>query len=326
MILDREYAYTRAALRRRIHLGMTQQPEGIRGAPREPFLAGLVWPPMARDPHSDTRSGSRLYLGTRLERGLTALLVFRVQPEDPSIGGAHGDGVMPERARGGPGRGIAVPGGGVAHHVLERDLIAPLALEIVDAVDRDERAGHVACDGVENLELLTEALRTGRPLHIQDADDRVASTERHDHGLSGLRIAAAEAVVIDRTQEDDPLAPAGHPSGDSLVDPLLVPERHADPDRGAHPEAVALDEHDRRPAGADSRRDVFRRACQKGRRVARLLEPGEEVLEEGHSVVVLRALMFRVGHCATVVHAHPEKLRRGARGGQLDRVERDAVP
>ena len=159
---------------------------------------------------------------------------------------------MTEGARGGPCGGLGVVRGGMAHHVLERRLGTPVAFETVDASYRDERPGDVARDRVEDLELLTEAVSTRRALDVENADDLGAGAERHDHGLTGLRVAPAEPVVVDRTQQDHPLTPACDPPGDALVHSLLMAKRHPDPDRGPDAKAVALDEHDRRPARADA--------------------------------------------------------------------------
>ena len=149
------------------------------------------------------------------------------------------------------------------HHVFERDFRAPLAFEVTDAVYRHERPRDVPRDRVEDLQLPAEALGPGRALHVQDPDDLFAGAERHDHGLTGLRVAPTEPVVIDRTQQNHLFSAAGHPAGDALVDALLVPERHADPHGRPNAEPVALDEHDRCPAGAHPRGDVLGRACQE---------------------------------------------------------------
>ena len=77
---------------------------------------------MPRHPDSDPRSGWRFYLRAGLERSLPALFVFRVQREKPPVGRAHDDGVVTERARGRPCRGIGVARGCVAHYVFQRDL------------------------------------------------------------------------------------------------------------------------------------------------------------------------------------------------------------
>jgi len=69
--------------------------------------------------------------------------------------------------------------------------------------------------------------------------------------------------VVHRAHEDHPLASARDPSGDALVGALLVAERYPDAHRCADSEAVAFDEHDRRPAGADPCGDVLGRACQQ---------------------------------------------------------------
>ena len=98
---------------------------------------------------------------------------------------------------------------------------------------------------------MAEALATRRSLHVEDADDLVAGAQRHDHGLARLRVAATKTVVVDRAHENHRLASAGDPSGDSLVDALLVAEWHPDAHRCADSQAVAFDQHDRRPAGTD---------------------------------------------------------------------------
>src|SRR5207253_2553636 len=116
-------------------------------------------------------------------------------------------------------------------HLLERRLGTPVAFETVDASYRDERPGDVARDRVEDLELLTEAVSTRRALDVENPDDLGAGAERHDHGLTSLRVAPAEPV---------------------LVHPLLMAKRHPDPDRGPDAKAVAFDEHDRCPARADA--------------------------------------------------------------------------
>ena len=50
------------------------------------------------------------------------------------------------------------------------------------------------------------------------------------------------------------------------------------------------------------------------------------MLEERDTIVVLRALVFRICHRAAVADTHREQLGSGARGGELDRIERNAVP
>src|SRR5439155_3583769 len=151
----------------------------------------------------------------------------------------------------------------MAHHVLKRHLGTPLTFETVDAVYRHERPCDVARDRIEDLELLTEALGPRRALHVEDADDLVAGPKRHHHGLPGLWVAPPEPVVVDRTRQDHPLAPAYDPPGNALVDPLLVAKRYVAPDRGSHPQPVPLAGHARRPAGADARRDVLGRSREK---------------------------------------------------------------
>src|SRR5207247_10677580 len=155
--------------------------------------------------------------------------------EPPSAAGTHRDRVVPERASRCPCRGLGVARGRMAHHVFQRDLQTPLAFEVIDPSYGAQGAGHVACDRVEHVEFLAEALIAGRSLHVEDADDLVAGAQRHDHGLAGLRIAAMETVVVHGAQKDYPLAPARDPSGDSLIDALLMAKGYADPYRCAHP-------------------------------------------------------------------------------------------
>ena len=112
------------------------------------------------------------------------------------------------------------------HHVLERDLGAALAFELVDPIDGGERAPDIAGDGIEDFELLVEPVIAGRALDVEDADDLVPGPEWHDHGLARLRIAAPESVVVDRAPEDDLLPLARDPPGDPLVHRLAVSERN----------------------------------------------------------------------------------------------------
>src|SRR5467141_2770715 len=280
---------------------------------------------MPRHPHSDTRPRWGLYLRACLERRLTTLLVFRVKGEDASIWGPHRDRVMTERGRGGPCRGVGVTRGCLAHDVLERDLVPPFALQVIDAIDRDEGPRDIACDRVEDLKLPSKTLGTRRLFHIEDADDLVAGAERQDHGFAGTRVTPAETVVVNRPEQDDALAPGGDPSGDTLVDPLLVSDGHGYPDRRTDAKTFPFDEHDRRPARTHPRSDVLGRSCQKCRRIACLLETREEVLEERDAIVVLRVLVFRVRHRPAVANAHREELRGGACRGELDSVEGNAV-
>src|SRR5205085_12530208 len=238
VVLDREDPDARTALRRRLALGMRQKTEGVRGARRQRLLARFVRSAVPGHPHSDSRSRCGLDLGARLERRLATLLVFGMEGEDATIRRAHRDRVVPKRARGGPRRGIAVARGSVPHDVLECDLGTKLALQAVDPIYRDERPADVSRDRVEDLELLAEALATRGPLHVEDADDLVAGPQRHAHGLARLRIAATKTVVVHRAHEDHPLASARDPSGDSLVDALLVAERHPDAHRCADAQPV----------------------------------------------------------------------------------------
>src|SRR2546423_9079192 len=194
----------------------------------------------------------------------------------------------------------------MAHHLFQGDLRAPLAFEVIDPIDRHQRAGHVAGDRVENVELLTEALIPGRALDIEDSEDLLAGAQRHDHRLARFGVAAAEAVVIDRTAQDHSFAPAGDPSGDALVDSLLVAQWNADPYRSADPKALAFDEHDRGPARTHPGSEVFRRAGEERRGIARFLEARKQVLEERDAIVLLRALVLRVRHRTAVAHAHRE--------------------
>src|SRR5437879_5059255 len=111
-----------------------------------------------------------------------------------AVARAPDDGVMAEGGRRRPCRRIGVLRGGVAHDVLERDLRTPLPLEVVDPIDRHQRPRDVARDRVEDLELVTEALGTGRALDAEDTDDLLARAQRHADRLTGLWVASAETV------------------------------------------------------------------------------------------------------------------------------------
>ena len=249
---------------------------------------------------------------------------FRVEREQPAVRGANGHRVMAERARGGSGRRVPVVRGGVAHHIFERDLGTPLTLELVDPVDGDECAGDVARDRVEDLELPPEAL-TGRPFDVEDADDFVARPERHDHRLAGLRVAAPETLVVDRPERTT-VSPGWRPIRRSPRRPVARDRAARRSRRRADPEAIALHEHDRRPASPHPSGDVLGCPREKGRCVACLLDSGEQVLEKRDPIVVLGAFMLRVRHSATVADAHREELGCGARRRELDGVKGHAVP
>src|SRR5207237_4018145 len=200
----------------------------------------------------------------RLEGRLPALLVLGVEREEGAVVRTHDDSVMAEGARRRPCRRVGVVRGCMTHDVLERDFRPPFTFEVGDPIDRHQRTADVARDRVEDLELFTEALGTGRTLHVEDADDLVSGSERRDHRLTRLRVAPTEPVVVDRAPQHDAFAAARDPPGDPLIQTLLVPEWHADADRGTHPKAIPLDEHDRSASCTASRGDVLGGACQKG--------------------------------------------------------------
>src|SRR2546422_4937541 len=98
---------------------------------------------MTGEPDANGRAWRRLDLRARLKGCLAAVLVVSMKRQQMPVVRPDRNGVMVEQGSRGARRSIAVVRGRMLHHVLERNLGSALALELVDAIDRGERAADI---------------------------------------------------------------------------------------------------------------------------------------------------------------------------------------